>query len=77
MASEQKSLVNSSIILGILLGHAPTGEAQELMTKKYNEIYNQVLKDYETDQHRQFERIVVGMLYDGLKYGNWPWTVIK
>lgn len=35
----------------------------------------QILKDRAHDQERILQSFV-GSLYDGLRYGNWPWTKI-
>jgi len=32
-------------------------------------------KDLNTTSNREIVRNVVGMFYDGLEYGNWPWIV--
>lgn len=65
---------NGYILLGILLGHAPNAAAQELMTKRYHEIYMQVFADYEINQELEIEKAMIGILGDGLRHGNWPWT---
>ena len=66
---------NASTLLGIIMQHAPDGRAQGLMAKKYYEITMQVMQDYEKDQYLQLERVMAGILSDGLSHGNWPWNM--
>lgn len=67
---------NGYKILGILLGHAPNGQAQALMSQRYNDISTEVHQDLAVlNFDREIEKIMVGILLDGLTYGNWPWSV--
>lgn len=68
------ALKNGYVLLGLILGHAPTGKEQAFMSARYTEICIQVCKDYETNHDLEIEKVMVGILNDGLKYGNWPWT---
>lgn len=68
-----KQLKNSYVILGILLGHAPDGKAQALMTRRHNEMYMQICAKFETNQELELEKALVGMLHDGLNINVWPW----
>jgi hypothetical protein len=54
--------------LALLQGYAPNGKAQQ----ECSDMYNQLLKDGASPKH--VARRMVGALYDGLAYGNWPWT---
>ena len=70
-----KSLKSGYVLLGLILGHAPTGKEQAFMSAKYNEICEQISIDFETNHDLELEKVMVGILNDGLKYGNWPWSV--
>jgi hypothetical protein len=59
---------NARLLLEILQDHAPTGIEQEICSKLFREA--QMAMD-------NTERILAGALYDGLAYGNWPWTYTK
>ena len=56
-------------LLTILQHFAPKGEDQAFCAHLYNEMH----KDGCTS--REIEINLVGMLSDGLKHGNWPWTI--
>jgi hypothetical protein len=64
-------LPNSYWLLGILQSHAPTGKEQAQLT----DLYNQMRADGvdEVDLQEQ----LAGILLDGLRHGNWPWTDYK
>lgn len=55
-------------ILGILQDIAPNGEAQNDCTNAYNEILKIATDD------KEILLRMAGMLYDGLAFGNYPWT---
>lgn len=55
-------------LLGVLLDHAPDRGAQEIVTS----IYHDMQCDHVTP--RDMEVQLVGAIYDGLRYGNWPWA---
>ncbi len=61
------------IILGVLLHHAPNGPAQAKMVEVYHQQYLNVLATHEDNQGREFEKVLVGILYDGLNLNVWPW----
>ncbi len=65
---------NAYTILGIIMTHAPTSDAQALMTRKYHEIQGRIYRDFERNFDVEAEKVMVGILNDGLKYGNWPWN---
>lgn len=54
-------------LLGILQKFAPTGKEQH----KCSEEYNNLVK--ELGYSRELVRSLVGTIYDGVAYGNWPW----
>lgn len=68
---------NGYIILGVLLSHAPDRDAQAFMSKKYNEICGLVSTDHEVEKVMtgEIEKVMAGLLFDGLAFGNWPWTM--
>lgn len=72
--SKLNPMHNAHVILGIILHHCPTGREQAFMSKKYNEILEKIYKDFETNTDLEAEKVMVGILNDGLKYGNWPWS---
>ena len=59
---------NSYKLLTILQDYAPTGNEQQRVSNSYNELV----------MNEKDENIVVknlaGWLYDGLAFGNWPWS---
>jgi hypothetical protein len=71
------ALKNGYILLGIILGHAPTGDAQAFMAMRYSQIVTEVQKDFEMNHDLEVEKVMVGILNDGLKYGNWPWRMVS
>lgn len=54
-------------LLGILQSYAPNASAQV----KCTQIYNEAMAG---GQHRA-TLVMVEALHDGLKFGNWPWTI--
>lgn len=56
-------------LLGILQAYAPTGTDQALCTELLNMAATHGAD--ERDQHL----LLAGALCDGLRYGNWPWTI--
>lgn len=48
---------------------APNGEAQEKVTRLYHDLQG----TYGIGNNHQVLKALVGRLYDGLAYGNWPW----
>lgn len=62
-------------ILGLILHHCPTGKEQAFMSQKYGEIVRQIHLDFETNHDIEGEKAMAGILLDGLKYGNWPWSL--
>lgn len=62
-------------ILGLILHHCPTGKEQAFMSQKYSEIVRQIYLDFETNHDIEGEKAMAGILLDGLKYGNWPWSI--
>ena len=61
-------------ILGLILHHCPTGREQAFMSAKYGEIVRQIYLDHEVNPDIEAEKTMAGILSDGLKYGNWPWS---
>lgn len=61
---------NAYAILGILQDLAPNAEAQE----KCAEVFREAERDF-TD--KGLLTYMTGLLYDGLRYGNYPWVVIN
>lgn len=57
-------------ILEMLQEKAPNGKAQEICVDVYRNIQTSVGFDKD-----EADRQMVGILYDGLAYGNWPWIV--
>lgn len=64
-------------LIGMLLHYAPTGKEQQQVSHLSNmiEIEVKLETDNRHEAERLIERTLVGMLYDGLQYGNWPWTL--
>jgi len=57
-------------LLGVLLDYAPNGVAQAIATVRYNEM--------KADPHMMaadIEVTLASMIVDGLRYGNWPWSL--
>jgi len=54
------------LLLDILLDHAPTDAAKALVFRTY-------LETKAEPKDREIQ--LVGALYDGLRYGNWPWAI--
>ena len=44
------------------------------MAEKYGEIVRQIYLDFEANHDIEGEKAMAGILLDGLKYGNWPWS---
>lgn len=59
---------NAYRLLGILQSHAPTATEQQMCT----ELTWKAESDGAT--HEDIEKMLVGVLSDGLNYGNWPWS---
>lgn len=56
----------------IFLSFAPTGVEQQIAMR--------AIKDTLADMTQSYDfqiKTLTGMAYDGLAYGNWPWTVYK
>lgn len=56
-------------LLGVLLAHAPDRSAQAVTSAWYNRI------QADGAYGGTLEMTVAGALVDGLRHGNWPWTV--
>lgn len=54
-------------LLGALHKMCPTGKEQRQCTEIYWEA--------EKDMRGNGIRVVAGIIFDGLSYGNWPWTI--
>lgn len=61
-------LTNAQII-SILHVHAPRAEDSQRLNDMIRGI-----KESHGDDSKAVLLILTGMLYDGLAYGNWPWT---
>lgn len=57
---------NAYALLGIIQSHAPDLKAQEQVSQTYNNVLREASVTLEV--------YMAGMLYDGLAFGNWPWT---
>jgi hypothetical protein len=57
-------------LLSVLLEYAPSSKEQEQVTKIYN-----VMREACGDKEILLEIGLVGILHDGLNYGNWPWAI--
>lgn len=53
-------------VLSMIQSYAPNEEAKE----KANTVYFEALND---SGPQEALRHILGVLYDGLAYGNWPW----
>lgn len=60
---------NADMLLSILQYYAPTGSAQQVCTEMYLRAQQEGIRDDD------LVKVMTGALYDGLQYGNWPWTV--
>ena len=53
-------------MLGVCQEHCPTGKEQAAFARAYNDMRS------EGTEEPEMIKFLVGMLYDGLAYGNWP-----
>jgi hypothetical protein len=58
-------------LLGIIQEYAQDAIAQQICADAYNELQRRMLG---AQRERGVTKIMAGMLYDGLAYGNWPWV---
>ena len=56
-------------VVSTLVELAPDGPAQE----KIVDLYRELRREYGIGNNHQVLKALVGILYDGLAYGNWPW----
>lgn len=61
-------MANSQVLLAILQQYAKTQAAKNECSK----IYNQLVADGQSND--EIVRVLAGIIYDGLTYGNWPWA---
>lgn len=57
-------------LLTVVQSHAPNGTEQQ----KVADLANGVVTQFGPEQA---EKVLAGMLADGLNYGNWPWVIAE
>lgn len=60
---------NAYRLLTCLQAYAPDGDAQQICTDMLHDM------EHLKESDEMIELGLVGAIYDGLRYGNWPWVL--
>lgn len=59
---------NAQKLLAVLQDYAPTDKEQAVCSELIGTLFKQGLTS------REIDGMLAGAIYDGIRYGNWPWT---
>jgi hypothetical protein len=72
LLTEERMMDKAYTLLGVLLEYAPHGTAQTIMTNTYHK-----MKADPYMREADIEVELAAAILDGLRYGNWPWTLTE
>lgn len=66
------------LLLDVLQEYAPNGAAQGMCAEIYNDMQEMVYLEHDTKREAELALVgaLAGMIFDGVNYGNWPWTKV-